>query len=229
MNVHRGPGSLARLLDALAEPTRRRAYQAVQRARGPLSRAEVAQVLDISTRLAAFHLDRLVQEGLLVAHYARPAGRRGGPGAGRPTKWYTPTADGLEVTVPPRRNDVAARILLRAHTSQAQETGDAVVAAARSIGVELASPHQSASGFEEFLTDFGYEPTAGADGGLDLVNCPFHELVHEDRQTVCSMNHAMLEAAATQTHAVQVVTFEPRDGLCCVRIRPPAQRTRSGG
>src|SRR4051794_13958983 len=126
MNVHRGPGTLARLLDALSEPTRRRAYEAVQRARGPLSRAEVAHALDISTRLAAFHLDRLVQEGLLVAHYARPAGRPGGPGAGRPTKWYTPTADGLEVTVPPRRNDIAARILLRAFSSQAQGAGDAV-------------------------------------------------------------------------------------------------------
>src|SRR6478735_2421251 len=67
---------------ALAEPTRRRTYEAVQRAGGPLSRVEVAEDVGIRTRLAAFHLDRLVEEGLLVAHYARPAGRPGGPGAG---------------------------------------------------------------------------------------------------------------------------------------------------
>src|SRR3954469_8128092 len=218
MTVHRGPTTLARLLDGLGEPSRRRTYEAVRQARRPVSRAQVAESVDITTRLAAFHLDRLVQEGLLVAHYARPAGRPGGPGAGGPPKWDTPTADGVEVTVPPRRNDIAARILLRAFSSQAQGAGDAVVAAARSIGAELASAYETAAGFEEFLTDLGYEPAPGAGGGLDLVNCPFQELVNEDRQGICSMNHAMLDAAATRTRAARVVTFEAREGLCCVRL-----------
>ena len=229
MNVNRGPLALARLLDALGEPTRRRIYEAVRAARRPLSRADVAEAVGISTRLAAFHLDRLVEGGLLVAHYARPPGRRGGPGAGRPSKWYTPTAEGLEVTLPPRRNDLAARILLRAITSNAagKRGSSAMQAAARQTGEELAHDCEGDADLDHLLTDLGYEPAPAAGGGLDLVNCPFHELVDEDRQAVCSMNHAMLDAAATQAHSARVARLEPRDGLCCVRLLPVAKSARS--
>src|SRR3954469_25340179 len=147
MTVHRGPTTLARLLDGLGEPTRRRTYEAVRQARRPVSRVEVAELVDITTRLAAFHLDRLVEEGLLVAHYARPAGRPGGPGAGRPTKWYTPTAEGLEVTLPPRRlkaprppgpNNTAPRTLLQVRPTGVEDPADAVTPAARRTGAALA-------------------------------------------------------------------------------------------
>jgi predicted ArsR family transcriptional regulator len=221
MDVRRGPVALARLLDALGEPTRRRIYEAVRVARRPLSRAEVADVVGTSTRLAAFHLDRLVEGGLLVAHFARPPGRRGGPGAGRPAKWYTPAAEGLEVTLPPRRNDIAARILLRAMVEAAENGGSAVTAVqavARQTGAELARDCDGDAELDALLVDLGYEPTAVTEGGLDLVNCPFHELVNEDRQAVCSMNFAMLDAAATQAHSARVTRLEPRDGLCCVRL-----------
>jgi predicted ArsR family transcriptional regulator len=229
MNVNRGPVALARLLDALGEPTRRRMYEAVRAARRPLSRAEVAEVVGVSTRLAAFHLDRLVEGGLLVAHYARPPGRRGGPGAGRPAKWYTPAAEGLEVTVPPRRNDLAARILLRAMAATAAggRGGSAVQAAARQTGEELARDCEGDADIDALLTDLGYEPAPDAGGGMDLVNCPFHELVEEDRHVVCSMNHAMLAAAVTRAHSARVARLEPREGLCCVRLVPAGTSTRS--
>ena len=222
MDVHRGPVALTRLLDAFGEPTRRRSYEAVRTARRPLSRAEVADAVGISTRLAAFHLDRLVDAGLLVAHYARPPGRRGGPGAGRPSKWYTATAEGLEVSVPPRRNDLVARILLRAMTRPGAGKGrsTAIQAAARSTGAELAHNCAGDADLDALLTELGYEPAPDGEGGLDLVNCPFHELVDEDRQAVCSMNFAFLDAAAQQAGSARVPRLEPRDGLCCVRLLP---------
>jgi predicted ArsR family transcriptional regulator len=220
MEVNRGPVALTRLLDALGEPTRRRSYQAVRTARRPLSRAEVAEAVGISTRLAAFHLDRLVDAGLLVAHYARPPGRRGGPGAGRPSKWYTATDEGLEVTVPPRRNDLAARILLRAvtSTSAAKDGPTAIQAAAHRTGEEVARDCAGDADLDALLIELGYEPVPAGDGGLDLVNCPFHELVTEDRQSVCLMNFAFLDAAAHQARSARVVRLEPRDDLCCVRL-----------
>lgn len=222
MEVNRGPVALTRLLDAFGEPTRGRSYQAVRTARRPLSRADVAEAVGISTRLAAFHLDRLVEAGLLVAHYARPPGRRGGPGAGRPSKWYTATDEGLEVTVPPRRNDLAARILLRAVTgARAAEDGAAALqVAARRTGQELASGCAGEADLDALLTELGYEPAPAEDGGLDLVNCPFHELVTEDRQSVCSMNFAFLDAAAHQAGSTRVVRLEPREDLCCVHLLP---------
>ena len=229
MKVNRGPAALARLLDALGEPTRRRIYEGVRAARRPLSRAEAAEMVGVSTRLAAFHLDRLVEEGLLAAHYARPPGRRGGPGAGRTAKWYTPTAEGLEVTVPPRRNDLAARILLRALKATPQRARDdsAVRAAARQVGQELACRREGDADLAALLADLGYEPAPAADGGVDLVNCPFHELVEEDRSLVCSMNHAMLQAAVTQARSARAAHLEPREGMCCVRLLPAADSVAS--
>lgn len=222
MDVHRGPVALTRLLDAFGEPTRRRSYETVRTARRPLSRAEVADAVGISTRLAAFHLDRLVDAGLLVAHYARPPGRRGGPGAGRPSKWYTATAEGLEVTVPPRRNDLVARILLRAMsgTVVGKRGSAAIQEAARTTGEELAHDCTGDTDLDGLLAELGYEPAPDGEGGLDLVNCPFHELVAEDRQAVCSMNFAFLDAATQQASATRAARLEPRDGLCCVRLLP---------
>src|SRR3954466_9431333 len=101
------------LVHLLAEPTRRRIYDAVRMSRATMSRDEVAAACDISRRLAAFHLDLLADAKLLEVSYARPAGRTG-PGAGRPAKRYAVADVDLEVSVPRRRYDIPARILARA-------------------------------------------------------------------------------------------------------------------
>ena len=49
-----------------------------------LSRDQAARALRISRALAAFHLDKLVDAGLLEADFRRLKGRSG-PGAGRPS------------------------------------------------------------------------------------------------------------------------------------------------
>ena len=70
----------------LADPVRRSAYQAVVDAgMEPVGRDEVAAAVGIGRTLAAFHLDKLVEAGLLEASFARRTGRSG-PGAGRPAK-----------------------------------------------------------------------------------------------------------------------------------------------
>ena len=69
----------------LAEPTRRALYDLVVARRMAIGRDEAATTLAISRELAAFHLDRLVEAGLLETEYRRLTGRTG-PGAGRPAK-----------------------------------------------------------------------------------------------------------------------------------------------
>jgi len=71
-------------VELLTEPTRRSIYDAVRSAREPMTRDQVASATGVSRRLAAFHLDQLADAGLLSVDFARPEGRRGGPGAGRP-------------------------------------------------------------------------------------------------------------------------------------------------
>ncbi|MDP8960713.1 MAG: helix-turn-helix domain-containing protein, partial [Actinomycetota bacterium] len=78
------------LLNVLGDHTRWHIYQQVRRAGRPLSRQEIAERVGVPPRLATFHLERLLEAGMLTAHYARPPGRSG-PGAGRTAKYYAPT------------------------------------------------------------------------------------------------------------------------------------------
>jgi predicted ArsR family transcriptional regulator len=214
MTVHRGPPGLHRLLSALGEPTRRRTYDVLRRANRPLSRADVAHELGIGVRLAAFHLDRLVAEGLLSAHYARPQERAGGPGAGRPAKQYVAEPARFDVTVPPRRYDIAARILLAAVQATDEQT---VLVAARRHGASIASQLEELP-LPELLAELGYEPVGEADGGIGLVNCPFHELAEEARQATCRMNHAFLQGVITVADSSRTAVLAPGPGRCCVRL-----------
>lgn len=217
--VHRGPRALTWVLSALGEPTRRRAYEAVRQARRPMSRADVAESLGIGIRLAAFHLDKLVDEGLLTAHYARQEGRKGGPGSGRPPKWYAASPHGFDISVPPRRHDIAAKILL--HSISGPEAGgqERVLNEARRCGRSLAE-HSAHKELEPLLADLGYEPRPVPGHCVDLLNCPFHELADEDRGTVCAMNLALLQGVTEVLSGPQIPVPDQRPGFCCVRMVP---------
>ncbi|MCA1707248.1 MAG: helix-turn-helix domain-containing protein, partial [Actinobacteria bacterium] len=100
---------------ALDEPTRRRLYDHVVRQPGSVSRDEAAAALELPRTTVAFHLDRLVDEGLLDVVYERRTGRTG-PGAGRPAKLYQRSAYHVAVTLPERRYDLAGQLLAAALT-----------------------------------------------------------------------------------------------------------------
>src|ERR671932_509869 len=72
---------------ALAEPTRRRLYDHVVRQPDPVGRDEAAAAVGVPRATAAFHLDRLADDGLLDVVRQRRTGRSG-PGAGHPAKLY---------------------------------------------------------------------------------------------------------------------------------------------
>src|SRR3954453_9270779 len=86
---------------ALAEPTRRRLYEHVVRQPGPVGRDDVAGALGLARATAAFHLDRLVADGLLDIHFERRSGRTG-PGAGGPSKLHRRGAPPVSVSLPDR-------------------------------------------------------------------------------------------------------------------------------
>src|SRR6516164_2955361 len=74
-------------LASLAEPTRRALYLYVRDQGAAVSRDEAAAGVGVPRHQAKFHLDKLVDDGLLEVEFARRTGRRGpGPGrrAGRP-------------------------------------------------------------------------------------------------------------------------------------------------
>ena len=133
MSINR-PGDLAALngLSHLDDPLRRQLYEYVIESDGPVSREQAAAAASIGRTLAAYHLDKLAEAGLLTVSYQRPAGR-GGPGAGRPAKLYTRAARELTVSVPPRDYELLAKLLV---ASVEQDGSGAVRAAVNAAAAE---------------------------------------------------------------------------------------------
>src|SRR5690242_17601844 len=98
------------IIAVLADPVRRRLYEYVTGQPHPVSRSEAAQAVGIQRTLAAFHLDRLAEAGLVEVTFRRPAGRSG-PGAGRPAKLYRRAVAEHHVSMPPRDYRCAAELL----------------------------------------------------------------------------------------------------------------------
>ena len=105
---------------ALGERARRMLYEYVVSQPEPVGRDQAAQGVGIGRPLAAFHLDRLVEEGLLEASYRRLGGRSG-PGAGRPSKLYQRASAEVSISLPQREYELAARLLARAVASLPEE------------------------------------------------------------------------------------------------------------
>src|SRR5690606_4759597 len=85
----------------------------VARSPEPVSRDQAAAAVGVQRGLAAFHLDKLAAEGLLDVEYRRLTGRTG-PGAGRPAKLYRRSDRQIDLTLPPRGYDIAARLMAQA-------------------------------------------------------------------------------------------------------------------
>jgi predicted ArsR family transcriptional regulator len=215
-------------LATLDEPLRRRLFDHVRRSSEPVGREDAADAVGIGRSLAAYHLDKLVEQGLLTATYRRPEGR-GGPGAGRPAKLYSPAKSELSVSVPARDYEFIARLLAEsAEADLSGESAAALRAAAIRAGSELASglgdPLPGAR-LLEVLAERGYEPFEDEAGTIRLHNCPFHRLAADHRDLVCGMNEAflqgLLEALPREDLAA---SLEPEPGRCCVAIRARRER-----
>jgi predicted ArsR family transcriptional regulator len=209
---------LARLA-VLDEPIRRQLFAYVRGSSEPVSREDAAEAVGISRSLAAYHLDKLVEQDLLVTSYRRPEGRSG-PGAGRPAKLYVAQGE-VSVSVPPREYELAAGLLAEAAetSDEARNSLDEVAArAGRRLGEE-----QKGS-LEEALAIRGYEPFEDEAGVIRLRNCPFHRLAEQHRDVVCGMNRSYLQGVLDGLGRDDVTaSLEPEPGRCCVAIRARAQ------
>ena len=131
-------------VSSLGDQVRSQLYNFVSGSGGPVSRDQAAAAAGIGRGLAAYHLDKLVELGLLTAGYQRPAGRTG-RGAGRPAKVYSRSGREFAVSVPPREYELAARLLASAVETDDGPVKAALHAVARQCGAELGRRHQASS------------------------------------------------------------------------------------
>ena len=216
-------------LAGLGDPLRRTLYRYVAERVTPVSREDAAAAAGSSRPLAAYHLDKLIDDGLLEARYQRRGGRRG-PGAGRPAKHYVRAGHQIEVSLPARDYAVLAELLAGAVEADASGSAQAALnRAASALGTELGAeaathtaadddPTQALAALRRALASRGYEPDDDADGTIRLRNCPFDRIAAHHRDLVCGANQAMLQALIGHVGGDPPVraVLDPQPGRCCV-------------
>jgi len=235
-----------RAVAVLDDELRRGMYYFIRAAHRPVTRDEAAAAVGISRKLAAFHLDKLVDAGVLKAGSQPATGLRR---VGRAPKVYEPVDADIRISIPPRHHDLLADILVaavlahdapdrddrddrddRADRQVAAETA-LRVAAERGHGIGVAE-HQRIRpgrlGVERALTltvallaRHGFEPVRDATGCVRLRSCPFHPLAVTARELVCGVNHRFLAGVLDGLGATSAVcaVLEPGAGGCCVELR----------
>lgn len=217
-------------LAALGEPVRRALYEHVAASVAPVGRSEAAAAVGTTRENAAFHLDRLVEEGLLETSYRRLSGRSG-PGAGRPAKLYRRSDREVTVSIPPRRYALLADLLSDALARA--EGGDARAEAtrvARAFGADLGRAARARAGraasrrarlraAAAVLAEHGFAPVEAPAGTLRLANCPFDETAKRHPGLVCGLNLSLIEGLLSGLAAAGIrARLDPAPGRCCVTL-----------
>jgi predicted ArsR family transcriptional regulator len=214
-----------RAVAVLDDELRRGMYTFIRAARRPVTRDEAAAAVGISRKLAAFHLDKLVDAGVLRAEYQQGTRR-----VGRAPKVYQPVEADIAVSLPPRQHDLLADILVDAVL--AEDSRDAALRGARGRGQDLGAAERSQArpgrlGAERALTlaagalqRNGFEPDRKSPTCMRLHTCPFHPLTAKAPDLVCGINHAFVSGLldGLDTESVEAV-LDPRAGECCVELR----------
>jgi predicted ArsR family transcriptional regulator len=213
------------LVSLLEDPMRRALYRHVAHQPDYVGRDAAAAAVGVSRGLAAFHLDKLADEGLLEVTFRRPAGRSG-PGAGRPSKLYRRARAQVAVSLPPRDYELLAGLLAGALDGPLSEGQAAALAGgARRAGAAIAMrarrlgrDRPALDAGLDALRDRGFEPDRTGPA-IRLRNCPFQAVARVHVDLVCPLNLALLEGfAGTLGVAGLDARLEPQAGFCCVAL-----------
>ncbi len=212
-------------LRVLAEPMRAKIYDHLAATQSAHTRQEVAEALDIGRTLVAFHFDKLEQAGLIKEATAE----ENSPGRpGRPPQRYRVVHAELRASIPPRRYEVLAEVLIQAASEQGP--GEQLAVAAMRVacrrGQDFASLPGNFGGRSSAdrtaviagLRQFGYGPSE--DGtSIVLTNCPFQRLRDIDVELVCSLNGALIAGYLNYLGATGLVPrLRPCPTNCCVVV-----------
>jgi predicted ArsR family transcriptional regulator len=155
------------------------------------------------------------------------AGRR----IGRAPKTYEPSDADIAISIPARRYDVLAGILIDAVRAGAsgEEALEAATRIARLRGAEYGASQRerlrpgrlgterALTVITEILDERGYEPQRESPTELRLRNCPFHPFSARAPDVVCAVNQAWLGGLLEGLDIATAELVPDRDpGHCCV-------------
>jgi len=211
-------------LAALTDGQRGRVFERIQ-ASDECTVTEIATALSIGRTLVTFHLAKLVEVGLVEVV---PAQKRLGV-RGRPSQSYRLTGREVTASVPNRRYDLLAGVLLDgvAEHQPGESAQDSADRVAYRRGKELAQQLTESRAvrsvaarlgrLEALLTSLGYVPRR-EDKTITVRNCPFDKFRPENTQQVCQVNLALAQGYVDGLGLSDRVTVElrPCPDSCCV-------------
>ena len=206
-------------LASLIDGQRRRVFEQIQAA-AECTVSEIAASLSIGRTLVTFHLAKLVE--------VVPAQKRLGV-RGRPSQSYRLTGREVAASVPDRRYDLLAGVLLEGLAQHqpgetAQGSADRV---AHDRGRELAQ--QASRGraprsvsarqgqLDALLTSLGYVPRRQGET-ITVRNCPFDKFRAQNTPQVCALNVALAQGYVDGLDLSDRVSVKlrPSPDNCCV-------------
>ncbi|GAA4486633.1 helix-turn-helix domain-containing protein [Actinoallomurus oryzae] len=213
----------ARAHGALALPARVAVLEHLRASPHPLDARALATATGQHVTTIRFHLDVLIEAGLVIATGERPHGR------GRPRTLYAPAfrnggapggayqelADVLAAhfdTTPARRRRRAER-------------AGADWAARRLGSLPETTPSPASSSAEArrrvtgMFTEMGFDPEPASDGRVLLHDCPFRDIARAHPDVVCAAHQGLLtELLARLDPSRPASTLQPfvRPGVCLI-------------
>jgi predicted ArsR family transcriptional regulator len=206
-------------LRVLVEPQRLRVYEHLLAEPTPPSLAQMATALDMGRTLLAFHLGKLVDAGFVEALAAEAGHSR----RGRPAQHYRTTRREVSVSVPARRYELIAEVLLAAAGGAGTAHEVARRRGAALAGPTASRPARTRTGLlaqvERLLSRLGYAPRRNGDE-IVLASCPFDRLRDTNLELVCSLNQALAQGYLDGLGAQDQLSAQlrPCADHCCVVV-----------
>ena len=212
-------------------PTRTEVLSELRSSGAALTVTTIAAAVGLHPNSARFHLDALVDQGLVE----RADEQRDRPG--RPKALYRAAPHRLSEA---ESLQGVARALVRHLGRLDNGRGEQAEAAGQMWGEELASVTPTTSGIERVMTTLdalGYRPRAGAsDGEVVLTPCPLRSLLDEagpgGLPTVCRLHLGLMRGLVADDPGVSIAGLEalvtPDTCVARIRHRPTAPDATSG-
>ncbi len=202
---------------ALAEPRRAAIVEELEQAGEALDATELARRVGRHPNTVRWHLDTLLDAGLIRSHTAP----RSTPG--RPRVVY-------ELTPGFGQDDAHHRLLAAAladAVARSENPGAEAERAGRALGRQLAES-DSPAGREDpvtalvgILADHGFEPVA-SDLDISMHRCPYGELARTSPAVVCGVHRGLVAGALDElgsTLEIDELEVFPRPDVCIVHLR----------
>jgi predicted ArsR family transcriptional regulator len=204
---------------------RREVLDAVQHATEPVGIAEIAHLIGVHPNTARFHLEALVDDGIVERTQDAPSG------PGRPRIAYR-ARPGL-ARGGARRYRELAEVLL-GHLAASEDPVTAAVAAGRRWGAQMiprpapfhaVTQDEAVDRLTAMLDDLDFAPQSDADtpDRVRLRHCPFLELAEPHRDLVCPLHLGLMQGALTELRApITVAALEPfaETTACLAHLTP---------